>query len=162
MLHQAAEAEIALQAARAGAMRQGARSLLWHMTLDLGNLFHAELRDEEAERAFTSAQELIEELAANVPDEDLRGHFLAQATAMLPQKRALTPGRAARQAYGGLTAREMDVLRLLAQGLTSAEIAERLVIGVVTVNFHVRSIYSKLGVSSRSAATRYAVEHHLV
>jgi DNA-binding CsgD family transcriptional regulator len=61
-----------------------------------------------------------------------------------------------------LTAREMDVLCLLTQGLTSAQIAEQLVIGVVTVNFHVRSIYSKLGVSSRSAATRYAIEHHLV
>jgi predicted ATPase/DNA-binding CsgD family transcriptional regulator len=62
----------------------------------------------------------------------------------------------------GLTPREMEVLRLLAQGLTSAQIAKQLVIGVVTVNFHVRSIYSKLGVSSRSAATRYAIEHHLV
>ena len=62
----------------------------------------------------------------------------------------------------GLTPRETEVLRLLAQGLTSAQIAERLVIGVVTVNFHVRSIYSKLGVSSRSAATRYAIEHRLV
>ena len=56
----------------------------------------------------------------------------------------------------------MDVLRLLAQGLTSAQIARRLIIGVVTVNFHVRSIYSKLAVNSRAAATRYAVEHHLV
>ncbi len=64
--------------------------------------------------------------------------------------------------HARLTPREMDVLRLLAQGLTSAQIAEQLVIGVVTVNFHVRSIYSKLGVSSRSAATRYAIEHHLV
>jgi predicted ATPase/DNA-binding CsgD family transcriptional regulator len=62
----------------------------------------------------------------------------------------------------GLTTRETEVLRLLAQGLTSAEIAEQLVIGVVTVNFHVRSIYSKLGVTSRSAATRYAIEHRLV
>jgi DNA-binding NarL/FixJ family response regulator len=62
----------------------------------------------------------------------------------------------------GLTPREMDVLRLLAQGLTSAQIAEQLVIGLVTVNSHVRSIYSKLGVTSRSAATRYAIEHHLV
>jgi predicted ATPase/DNA-binding CsgD family transcriptional regulator len=61
-----------------------------------------------------------------------------------------------------LTPRESEVLRLLAQGLTSAQIAERLVIGVVTVNFHVRSIYSKLGVTSRAAATRYALEHHLV
>ena len=49
-----------------------------------------------------------------------------------------------------------------AQGLTSALIAEQLIIGVVTVNFHVRSIYSKLGVTSRSAATRFAIEHHLV
>jgi DNA-binding CsgD family transcriptional regulator/tetratricopeptide (TPR) repeat protein len=62
----------------------------------------------------------------------------------------------------GLTAREVEVLRLLAQGLTSAQIAEQLVIGVVTVNFHVRSIYSKLGVTSRAAATRYALDHHLL
>jgi DNA-binding CsgD family transcriptional regulator/tetratricopeptide (TPR) repeat protein len=61
-----------------------------------------------------------------------------------------------------LTPREMDVLRLLAQGLTSAQVAEQLVIGVVTVNFHVRSIYSKLGVTSRAAATRYALKHGLV
>jgi predicted ATPase/DNA-binding NarL/FixJ family response regulator len=64
--------------------------------------------------------------------------------------------------HGGLTPRELEVLRLLAQGLTSAQIAEQLVISVVTVNFHVRSIYSKLGVTSRAAAARYAVEHHLV
>jgi predicted ATPase/DNA-binding CsgD family transcriptional regulator len=62
----------------------------------------------------------------------------------------------------GLTPREMEVLRLLAQGLTSAQIAERLVIGLVTVNSHVRSIYSKLGVTSRAAATRYALEHQLL
>jgi DNA-binding NarL/FixJ family response regulator len=62
----------------------------------------------------------------------------------------------------GLTAREMEVLRLLAQGLTSAQIAEQLVIGLVTVNSHVRSIYSKLGVTSRAAATRYALEQHLL
>lgn len=61
-----------------------------------------------------------------------------------------------------LTPREMDVLRLLAQGLTNAQIAEQLIIGLVTVNFHVRSIYSKLGVTSRTAATRYAMEHHLL
>lgn len=61
-----------------------------------------------------------------------------------------------------LTQREREVLRLLAEGLTSAQIAKRLVIGLVTVNSHVRSIYSKLGVNSRSAATRYALEHHLL
>lgn len=61
-----------------------------------------------------------------------------------------------------LTARELEVLHLLAQGLTSAQIAEQLIIGLVTVNSHVRSIYGKLGVKSRSAATRYAIEHHLL
>jgi predicted ATPase/DNA-binding CsgD family transcriptional regulator len=61
-----------------------------------------------------------------------------------------------------LTSREQEVLNLLAQGLTSASIAQRLVISLVTVNSHIRSIYSKLGVSSRSAATRFALEHHLV
>jgi len=72
------------------------------------------------------------------------------------------PPQPAAPSPDGLTAREVEVLRLLAQGLTSAQIAEQLVIGVVTVNFHVRSIYSKLGVSSRAAATRYALEHRLV
>ena len=62
----------------------------------------------------------------------------------------------------GLTAREGEVLRLLTQGLTSAQIAEHLTISVLTVNGHIRSIYSKLGVTSRSAATRYALEHKLV
>jgi DNA-binding CsgD family transcriptional regulator len=60
-----------------------------------------------------------------------------------------------------LTAREMEVLRLLARGLTNAQIAEELVVSLLTVKAHLRSIYSKLGVTSRSAATRYALEHHL-
>jgi predicted ATPase/DNA-binding CsgD family transcriptional regulator len=81
--------------------------------------------------------------------------LLTAASSIPPVKQALTHPE-------GLTARELEVLRLLAQGLTSAQIAEQLVISTVTVNFHVRSIYSKLGVTSRAAATRYAVEHHLV
>ncbi len=62
----------------------------------------------------------------------------------------------------GLTARQVEVLRLVAQGLTDAQVAEQLVINPRTVNFHLTSIYNKLGVSSRSAATRYAIEQHLV
>ncbi len=60
-----------------------------------------------------------------------------------------------------LTAREMEVLRLLARGLSNAQIAEELVVSLLTVKAHLRSIYSKLGVTSRVAATRYALEHHL-
>ncbi len=62
----------------------------------------------------------------------------------------------------GLTAREVEVLHLLAQGLTDAQIAEQLIISPRTVNTHLTSIYGKIQVSSRSAATRYAIEHHLV
>jgi DNA-binding NarL/FixJ family response regulator len=61
-----------------------------------------------------------------------------------------------------LTRREQEVLSLLTMGLTNAQIAERLVVSLSTVNTHVRSIYIKLEVTSRSAATRYAIEHHLV
>lgn len=61
-----------------------------------------------------------------------------------------------------LTRREQEVLGLLTMGLTNAQIAERLVVGVSTINTHVRSIFNKLEVTSSSAATRYAVVHHLV
>jgi DNA-binding CsgD family transcriptional regulator/tetratricopeptide (TPR) repeat protein len=62
----------------------------------------------------------------------------------------------------GLTTREVEVLRLVAQGLTDAQVAEQLVISPRTVNTHLTSIYGKIQVSSRSAATRYAVDHRLV
>jgi len=62
----------------------------------------------------------------------------------------------------GLTAREVEVLRLVAEGLTDAQVAEKLFISLRTVNAHLRSIYTKLGVGSRSAATRYAIEHRLI
>jgi non-specific serine/threonine protein kinase len=60
-----------------------------------------------------------------------------------------------------LTPREIEVLRLLAAGLTDAQIADRLSLSARTVQTHVRSIYSKLDLTTRSAATRYAMEHHL-
>jgi len=60
-----------------------------------------------------------------------------------------------------LTAREVEVLRLVAQGLTDVRIAEQLIISPHTVNTHMKAIYGKIGVNSRSAATRYAIEHHL-
>jgi DNA-binding CsgD family transcriptional regulator len=62
----------------------------------------------------------------------------------------------------GLTAREIEVLRLVATGLTDAQVAEKLVISVRTVNAHLSSIYSKLGVNSRTAAVRFATDHDLV
>jgi DNA-binding CsgD family transcriptional regulator len=64
-------------------------------------------------------------------------------------------------AYGELTTREIEVLRLLAMGLSNKQIAERLVLSPHTVSGHIQSIFGKLALNSRSAATRYALEHHL-
>jgi predicted ATPase/DNA-binding CsgD family transcriptional regulator len=61
-----------------------------------------------------------------------------------------------------LRQREKEVLRLVAHGLTNVQIAEQMVISHRTVNWYLTQIYRKLGVSSRSAATRYAIEHHFV
>ena len=65
-------------------------------------------------------------------------------------------------APGGLTPREVDVLRLVATGATNREVADRLVISEKTVARHVSNIFSKLGVTSRAAATAYAFRHELV
>jgi DNA-binding NarL/FixJ family response regulator len=62
----------------------------------------------------------------------------------------------------GMTNREFEVLGLVVKGLTNAQIAEQLVIRPVTVNSYLRAIYSKLGVSSRLAAMRYAIDHNLL
>jgi ATP/maltotriose-dependent transcriptional regulator MalT len=72
------------------------------------------------------------------------------------------PAPAARAGFpAGLTAREVEVLRLVAQGLTDAQVADRLVLSPRTVSTHLTSIYGKLQVSSRAAATRFAVEQGL-
>ena len=62
----------------------------------------------------------------------------------------------------GLTEREVEVLRLVARGLSDKQVAENLIIAPRTVGTHLSSIYHKLGVSSRVAATRFAIEQHLV
>jgi two-component system, NarL family, response regulator LiaR len=62
----------------------------------------------------------------------------------------------------GLTRREGDVLSLMVDGLTNAEIAERLVVSLSTVKTHVSSIIAKLGASTRTEAAAIAVREHLV
>jgi DNA-binding NarL/FixJ family response regulator len=62
----------------------------------------------------------------------------------------------------GLTSREVEVLGLVATGLTNAQVAKELFLSPRTVQRHLNSIYHKLGVSSRTAATRFALEHDLV
>ena len=74
---------------------------------------------------------------------------------------ALSRARAA-STPAGLTAREMDVLRLVAEGRTNREIASALVISDHTVRRHLQNIFNKIGVSSRAAATAFAFQRHLV
>jgi predicted ATPase/DNA-binding CsgD family transcriptional regulator/transcriptional regulator with XRE-family HTH domain len=76
-----------------------------------------------------------------------------------PERTAPAPLRPAKPA--GLSAREVEVLQLIAQGLSNAQVAERLAVSPRTVDSHLHHIYSKLGISSRSAATRFAIEHDL-
>jgi DNA-binding NarL/FixJ family response regulator len=61
-----------------------------------------------------------------------------------------------------LTDREVDVLRLIARGLSNRQVAERLFISPKTVGRHVENLYVKIGVSSRAAAAVFAMEHRLL
>jgi DNA-binding CsgD family transcriptional regulator len=65
-------------------------------------------------------------------------------------------------AAAGLTAREVEVIRLVAAGLTNREIADELVISEKTVARHLNNMFTRLGLSNRAAATAYAYEHELV
>jgi DNA-binding NarL/FixJ family response regulator len=93
-----------------------------------------------------AARRVFQELGA--------GADLARAQA-LSGKGAATPA-------GGLTPRELEVLRLVATGRTNRAIAADLVLSEKTVARHVSNIFRKLGLSSRAAATAYAYEHDLV
>jgi DNA-binding CsgD family transcriptional regulator len=160
-LYRTAEAETMLRAAQEAAHAQGLRPLLWRICVVLGKLYRASRRQEEAEQAFASARTIIEELAAPIPDENLRATFLSSAQQRLPRPRPLTPRRATRQAFGGLTEREREVAILLAEGKSNREIAERLVVGIRTVEVHVSSILSKLGFTSRAQIAVWAHEKGL-
>ncbi|HZR43007.1 MAG TPA: LuxR C-terminal-related transcriptional regulator [Ktedonobacteraceae bacterium] len=72
-----------------------------------------------------------------------------------------TRDNTARRNPHDLTARELEVLCLVADDLTNAQVAQRLSLSLHTVNTHLRSIFNKIGVSSRAGATRFAVEHNL-
>ena len=83
------------------------------------------------------------------------------ATPDLARAQSLS-GKAAAKPAGGLTARELEVLRLVASGKTNRVIAAELFLSEKTVARHVSNIFTKWGLSSRAAATAYAYEHDLV
>jgi len=104
------------------------------------------LRDEDgAEMELDAAREVFRGLGAAID--------LARVDSL---------SRTAKVAVGGLTARELEILRLVATGRTNRAIATELVISEKTVARHVSNIFDKLGVPSRAAATAYAYEHKLL
>jgi ATP/maltotriose-dependent transcriptional regulator MalT len=109
--------------------------------LELAKALGALSRDEEADRARATARAELSELGGVLPKS-----------------------AEARRRTDVLTKRERDVLRLLARGRSNNDIAAELVLSVRTVESHVASIYSKIGVSgrtARAAATAYALANGL-
>ena len=128
------------------ALRAGARG---YLTKDASaEDIEAAIRAVHAgERYLDSAvQERLIDLATQVPDAT-PGPVPASAPAELPDE---------------LTAREAEVLGLIAAGLSNGEIAERLVVSGATVKTHVNRIFSKTGSRDRAQAVRYAYAHGLV
>jgi ATP/maltotriose-dependent transcriptional regulator MalT len=124
------------------------------------------------ERAVASARHLLGEGVFAMAWAE--GHAMtteqalaARETAVIPKEMppvtpSITPVTPAPSYLAGLTTREVEVLRLVAQGLSNAQIAEQLIISPYTVNAHMRSIYNKLEVTSRIAVMQYAIRHHLI
>jgi len=126
------------------------------------------------ERAVAAARAQLDTAAFVVAWAEGRAMTLEQAVALALEVAAEVPPPApappatpkptagAAEYPAGLTGREVEVLRLVAQGLTDAQVAARLIVSAHTVHAHLRAIYGKLAVSSRAAATRFAVDHHLI
>ena len=81
--------------------------------------------------------------------------------AVISQPPAADQAGPGRQLPGGLTAREAEVLTLLAAGLSNAEIAKRLYLSHATVKTHINRIFAKTGARDRAQAVRYAYQHGL-
>ncbi len=99
--------------------------------------------------------------AKQVRDEVRDGRLDAEATEAVLAVAGHRPQRR-RSAPADLTAREVEVLRLIARGQTSAQTARELGIQTKTVGAHVEHIYAKIGASNRSVATLFAMQHGLV
>ena len=104
--------------------------------------------------ADAAAVRTLEVEARSMLDADAVACVLAAAGQRVAPKRPGSPA--------GLTDREVEVLRLIARGLSNREVAERLFISRKTVGRHVENLYAKIGVSSRAAAALFAMEHGLL
>ena len=120
----------------------------------------ARARRKEAEQEYATARAIVDELASTLPNE-LGRAFQARALALMPLTRPPSAKRAAKEGYGGLTAREREVAMLIGRGLSNSEIAHMLVVSERTVESHTGHIHDKLGLSSRAQVAAWAVERGL-
>jgi non-specific serine/threonine protein kinase len=157
-LSQLDEAVAALEDAREGAVARNDRPILWTIHRVLAQAYLLVHREEQARQELAAARQRIEELATTIDDASLREQFLDTALGSLPKEKPLLPREAAKQAFGGLTAREREVARLVVQGKTSREIADLLVVSERTAEGHVNNILRKLGFTSRAQIAAWVVE----
>lgn len=155
------EAERVLTAARTAAQGQGIRPTLWRIHFALGKLYQLQDRRKEAEVEYAAARRIVQEIAEDVPDPELRATLLQGTDHLLPRPRALSRRRAEKAQFGGVTAREREIAGLIAEGKSNREIADRLVLSERTVAAHIASILSKLGFNSRTQIAVWAVKVEL-
>ncbi len=155
------EAVEALEEAKQGAQERNARPILWTIHRSLGQAYQLLQRKDQARQERAAARQLIEELATTIDDVSLRDQFLRAALDSFPKEKPPLPREAARRAFGGLTAREREVAALIAQGKTSREIADLLVVSERTAEVHVSNILGKLGFTSRAQIAAWVVERGL-
>jgi predicted ATPase/DNA-binding CsgD family transcriptional regulator/Tfp pilus assembly protein PilF len=172
------------------ARQLGDRPNLSTRLADLAGLWLAQGQPERAARVFGAAQALGARVGATMYEgqrliyehevsqglaqmgeeawraawEEGRAMHLDDACALALEPLPASPSPVPTQtgADYGLTERESEVLKLLVEGLTYGEIATRLTVSFHTVHAHVRSIYTKLGVTSRNQATRLATDRRVV
>lgn len=137
--------------------RHGAPFETARARLELATSLAALGRSEQAESEALAAVQSLETIGAEKE--------AARAASLLRQMNPHSELTVGMREQSGLSRPEMEVLRLLAQGLSNQEIAESLVLSVRTVERHISTIYGKLGVigrAARAAATAYAVKRGLV
>jgi predicted ATPase/DNA-binding CsgD family transcriptional regulator len=119
------------------------------------------------ERSITAVRAQLGEANFALRWAEGRAMTLEQAIAAADQAIAIDPSLSLDTVSppvnpAGLTTREVEVLRLLAMGLSNEEIAQQLVLSKRTIEAHLRSIFGKLDVTTRTAAARVAIEYKLV